>query len=74
MKITLQIGVALLLALIGFVAMAAVYSSRVVGVYDSYQSASPVSGSVLIFALGFAVVFALAFAIYAWIDMQGKAE
>ena len=54
--------------------MAAVYSSRVVGVYDSYQSASPVSGSVLIFALGFAVVFALAFAIYAWIDMQGKAE
>ena len=73
MKITLQIGVALLLA-IGFVAAAAVYNSKVIGVYDSYQSASAASSNALILALICAVVFAFAFAIYAWIDVQSKAE
>ena len=74
MKITLQIGVALLLAQIGFVAMAAGYNSKVIGVYDSYQRASAASSNALVLALICAVIFALAFAIHAWIDMQGKAE
>ncbi len=72
MKITIQTGVMLLL--MGFVAGVAVYNSPVIGVHDSYHRASAASGNALIIALSFAVVFALAFAIYAWIDMQGKAE